>query len=139
MASGDEQSRSPAVDVIDETLVVASASRVRDLVCDEARWEAILPGLRLSCIEDRGALGKRWSVSGSLEGSAEVWLEPWADAVVVHVFLQADAGDTTPSARASRRLRRRYALKVKRYVLRIKATLEEGRAPGTPRVDSRRH
>lgn len=133
MSSGHDDSRPPVIDVTDETLVVASPERVRGLLCDEQRWEAVLPGARFSCIDDRGSLGKRWAVSGALAGSAEAWLEPWADAVVVHVFLQADPGRGGSSGRAVARLNRRYAMTIKRYVLDVKATLEAGRAPGTPR------
>lgn len=134
MTSPDCTAVSSAIDVTDETLVVAAASRVRDRLCDETRWEALFPGSRLSCIDDRGALGKRWSVSGSLRGSAEVWLEPWADSVVVHAFWQVDP---VPPRRARElgRVRRRHALTVKHHVLAVKDELEAGRAPGTPRVD----
>lgn len=135
MASGHDDSQTAVIDVTDETLVVAEAARVRGLLCDEARWETILTGARFSCIDDRGSLGKRWSVSGALDGSAEVWLEPWADSVVVHVFLQANPSGGRPSSRAGARLNGRYAMAIKRHVLGAKATLEAGRAPGTPRQD----
>ncbi len=66
-----------------------------------------------------------------LVGSAEVWLEEWFDAVVVHVFWQVDRADGKP---LRPRERRRYAVAVKRHVMALKDTLERGRAPGTPRA-----
>jgi len=74
--------------------------------------------------------GKRWAVEGEFTGSAEVWLEEWADAVVVHVFWQVDPVGRTPLS--ARRLDR-YAVTIKRHVMGLKDTLEAGRAPGTPR------
>lgn len=123
----------PAFDVTDETLVVASPERLRDVLCTERFWEDRLPGVRLRCIDDRGPLGKRWTVSGAMRGSAEVWLERWADAVVVHVFWQADPAD---GRAVSGRVRRRFEIELKGYVTAVKDRLEAGRAPGTPRTRS---
>ena len=124
-------SSSPALDITDETLVVAAPERVREVLCDEVYWERWLPGVRLRCIDDRDLLGKRWSVSGTMTGSAEVWLEPWADAVVVHVFWQVDLAD---GRALDARTHRRYELEVKARVTVVKDRLEAGRAPGTPRA-----
>jgi len=122
--------RSTMLDITDENVVVASVADVRAVLCDEAWWHARIPGARLRCIDDRGPLGKRWAVEGEFTGSAEVWLEEWADAVVVHVFWQVDPVGRTPLS--ARRLDR-YAVTIKRHVMGLKDTLEAGRAPGTPR------
>ncbi|UPK73398.1 hypothetical protein MU582_13225 [Nocardioidaceae bacterium SCSIO 66511] len=122
-----------ALDITDETLVVAAPQRVRDVLCDEAFWQQRMPGVRLRRIEDRGLLGKRWAVDGAMRGSAEVWLERWADGVVVHVFWQVDPAD---GRRLDARGRRRFGLEVKAHVTAVKDSLEEGRAPGTPRVEA---
>ena len=121
---------SPALDITDENLVVAPAAEVRAVLCDESWWESRIPGVGLRCIDDRGRLGKRWAVHGDLVGSAEVWLEPWADSVVVHAFWQVDRADGKP---LTERERSRYAIAVKRHVMTVKDTLEAGRHPGTPR------
>ncbi|UYM05402.1 hypothetical protein [Solicola gregarius] len=121
----------PMLDVTDETLVVATPEQVREVLCEESFWEDRLPGVRLRCIDDRDELGKRWSVHGAMRGSAEVWLEPWLDAVVVHVFWQVDLAD---GHRPSARVRRRYAVDLKAHVAAVKDRLEAGRAPGTPRA-----
>ena len=119
------------LDITDENLIVAAVADVRAVLCDEDWWHARMPGAQLRCIDDRGSLGKRWAVDGDLVGSAEVWLEPWADAVVVHVFWQVDRADQRAM---SVREQRRYAVTVKRHVMALKDALETGRAPGTPRV-----
>lgn len=123
----------PALDITDETVIVAPVPEVRAVLCDESWWQARVPGARLLCIDDRGTLGKRWAVRGDLTGSAEVWLERWADAVVVHVFWQAGRTD---GRRMTGRERRRYAVAVKRHVMALKDSLESGRAPGTPRGET---
>ena len=41
-------------------------------------------------IEDRGAVGHRWSVNGALTGTMEVWLEPSLDGVILNYFLHAE-------------------------------------------------
>lgn len=120
----------PALDITDENLIVAPVADVRAVLCDESWWQARIPGAYLQCIDDRDELGKRWAVRGELTGSAEVWLEPWADAVVVHVFWQVDRSDGRP---LSLRSRRRYAVAVKRHVMGLKDTLEAGRTPGMHR------
>lgn len=120
----------PAIDIVDETLVVAPPHKVREVLCDERWWEVVVPGVRMTCIDDRGRLGKRWAVAGTLRGSAEVWLEPWTDAVIVHVFLQADPHD---GRAVHARTHRSLELAIKRHVLTRKDALEAGRAPGMPR------
>ena len=114
----------PALDVVDETFVLASVAELRDHFCDEKAWKAL--GFDLHCYDDRGDKGKRWTLSGSLTGTAEVWLEPSHDGVIVHVYLQADA----VSQHSKARLRRRYALPVKRWVLDVKSGYDIARPAG---------
>lgn len=126
----------PVVDVIDEVFVVASPERIRNLVCDEARWLSWFPGLRLTRYDDRGPLGVRWQLSGELLGTAEVWLQEHGDGTIVHVYLRADPAEADPDrlAASRRRMRRRYALALKSHLLDLKEVLEAGRAPGAARV-----
>ncbi|MDN5851685.1 MAG: polyketide cyclase / dehydrase and lipid transport [Actinomycetia bacterium] len=123
--------KATTLDITDENVIVAPVADVRAVLCDEDWWHARIPGAQLRCIDDRGPLGKRWAVGGDLVGSAEVWLEEWADAVVVHVFWQVDRADKKT---VSVREQHRYSVAVKRHVMALKDTLEAGRAPGTPRV-----
>ncbi len=118
----------PALDVIDEHFVVAPAALVAPALCDERAWAGWLPGLTLACTWDRGDVGKQWTVAGELSGTAEVWLEPWGDGTLVHVYLRCDPARPTPA----RRLRRTYALPLKAAVFAVKDRLEVARRPGEP-------
>ena len=134
----------PWVDLIDETFIVAAPCELAAVVHDPQRWRAWWPGLQLTVFMDRGEQGVRWSVTGDLVGSAEIWLEPFGDGVVVHHYLRADPtrpgsptdaveGDPAKLARLADRVRRRHALAWKRSVNALKDELEAGRAPGMPR------
>lgn len=134
----------PAVDLIDETFVVAPPATVAALVRDRRRWRTWWPDLTLSVFQDRGEAGVRWSITGALVGSMEVWLEAWADGVIVHYYLRADPtvpGSRTqmlavPARRAAAETRRR-ALRAKAIFWRLKDDLEGGRQPGLPPAGSR--
>jgi hypothetical protein len=134
----------PWVDLIDESFIVAAPSELAAVVHDPQRWGAWWPGLQLTVFMDRGEQGVRWSVTGDLVGSAEIWLEPFGDGVVVHHYLRADPtrrgsrteaveGDPAKLARLADRIRRRHALAWKRSVNALKDELEAGRPPGTAR------
>jgi hypothetical protein len=79
----------PPVDLVDETFIVADRTLLARQISDPALWLEWWPDLRLSVVTDRGLDGIRWSVSGALSGTAEIWLEPWQDGVIVHWFLRA--------------------------------------------------
>jgi hypothetical protein len=139
----------PPVDLVDETFVVADRRLLARQISDPALWLEWWPDLRLSVVTDRGVDGIRWSVSGALSGTAEIWLEPWQDGVVVHWFLRAGlpprgSRDTGLPLRGSRgsgslterecaRLRHRYATAFKRRIHALKDDLERGRPAGLPR------
>jgi hypothetical protein len=148
----------PPVDLVDETFVVADRTLLARQISDPALWLEWWPDLRLSVVTDRGVDGIRWSVSGALSGTAEIWLEPWQDGVIVHWFLRAGlpprgSRDTGLPPRGSRdtglpprgsvgsgslterecaRLRQRYATAFKRRIHALKDDLERGRPPGCP-------
>jgi hypothetical protein len=61
----------------------------------------------------------------------EVWLEPYADGVLVHYYLRADL-PRGESVRAARERRRRDW---KRRIHAVKDRLEAGREPGRPREE----
>jgi hypothetical protein len=132
------------VDLVDETFVVAAPDAVAAVVHDPTRWAQWWPDLKLTVFMDRGTAGIRWSVTGALHGSTELWLEPVLDGVVVHYYLRADSGGPTPGdgrdeaslrdRRAADRLRHRRARSWKRSVNALKDELEGGRAPGLPRA-----
>ncbi|HEY9390387.1 MAG TPA: polyketide cyclase / dehydrase and lipid transport [Mycobacteriales bacterium] len=121
----------PQIDLIEESFVVAEAHRVAAVLRDPARWVTWWPDLSLSVFQDRAEQGVRWTVSGALVGSMEVWLEPHADGVIVHHYVRADmAGDRTPRPRTVTREARRRARHAKRLFWALKDELEGARRPG---------
>lgn len=124
------------VDLIDETFVVASRKRVGAALCDARLWESWFPGTAFVVHQDRALDGVRWTVHGQLEGSAEVWLEAWADGTIVHAYLRVEVPTPKESRRAAETaaVRRRYELPLKARLRAVKTELEGTRAPGVPRV-----
>jgi len=113
-------SSGPQPDLVDETFIVAPPSALQFL-CDERTWAQWFPGILLTCTEDRGLRGKRWSMSGELEGSAEVWVEQAFDGVVVHIYLRSLGSGQGPG---------RFAQPLKHHMFDVKDLLEAGRRPG---------
>jgi len=135
----------PAIDLVDETFIVAAPSRVADVVHDPARWQQWWPDLTLTVFMDRGPAGIRWSVTGAYQGSCEVWLEPVGDGVLVHHYVRLDPTDRRTGAvqpapvdaagwRRAARLRAARAREWKRQVWALKDELEGERRPGSGMV-----
>jgi hypothetical protein len=123
----------PGLDLVDETFVVATPAAVAAAVHAADRWPQWWPDLRLTLFQDRGEHGIRWNVSGALAGSMEVWLEQYADGVIVHYYLRCDPADgRSLSPRAAGREIRRRALRAKQVFWQLKDDLEQGRPPGEP-------
>jgi hypothetical protein len=124
-----------SVDVVDETFLAVPPARVATEFADPAGWRRFWPDLQLSVVTDRGVKGIRWTVSGSLVGSMEVWFESVLDGTVVHYYLRADPADQNgrpaplPPRRAGAELSRRQR-SAKAIMLWLKDQLEEGRPPG---------
>ena len=133
------------VDLVDETFVVVDRGRLAAVVADPSRWRAWWPGLQLAVFMDRGLDGIRWSVSGDLVGSCELWLEAEGDGVLIHYYLRAEPTvpgsptrarvlpDSSRGRREIDRLRRRHAVAWKRSVWALKDEMEGDRAPGEDR------
>lgn len=127
---------------MDETFVVVERARLADVVADPARWRRWWPTLELTVFMDRGLDGVRWSVTGEVVGSAEIWLEAHGDGVILRYYLRGEptvpgspgtARQLSDSARGRRemdRLRRRYAVAWKRVVWSLKDEMEGTRRPG---------
>ncbi|MGW5052475.1 polyketide cyclase / dehydrase and lipid transport [Actinokineospora sp. NPDC004072] len=120
----------PQVDVVDETFVVAPPAAVAAVFADPAAWRGFWPDLRPQVYADRGDEGIRWTVTGALTGTMEVWLEPVLDGTLLHYFLRADLPPGSPSPRRLHREKTRRQLAAKALAFGIKAALEAGRAPG---------
>ncbi len=122
-----------SIQVADETFVAADPARVGKAVADRASWLRWWPDLRLQVIEDRGALGVRWSVTGALTGTMEIWLEPMLDGVLLHYFLHAEPSGVSAWQLARMNLakmthRRRVA--GKNMAFEVKTSLERSRPVG---------
>jgi hypothetical protein len=134
----------PLIDLVDETFVVAEPAAVAERLRDAQLWREWWPGRELVVFMDRGEAGVRWTVTGDLVGSCEVWLEPSGDGAIVHYFLRADptrrGSRTEPMTGRPRRQARRaarvlagQAMRWKAFVNAIKDELESGRPVGTAR------
>ena len=122
-----------SIQVADETFVCADPAEVGRAVADPASWRRWWPDLRLTVVEDRGPAGQRWTVTGAMTGSMEVWLETSFDGVVLHYFLHAEPAGVAAWELAKMNLvkenhRRRVA--GKRMAFEVKQRLEESRPVG---------
>jgi len=122
-----------SIQVADETFVAASGEQVGAMAGDRSNWQRWWPDLQLEVVEDRADKGVRWTVSGPLTGTMEIWLEEMLDGVLLHYFLHAEP--TGVSGRQLARLnlpklvhRRRVA--GKKMAFEIKARLERSRPVG---------
>jgi hypothetical protein len=126
-----------SIQVADETFVCADPVDVGKAVADPASWRRWWPDLRLSVVEDRGPAGQRWTVSGALTGTMEIWLEPSFDGVILHYFLHAEPAGIAAFELAKMNLpklvhKRRVAGKDMAFELKRK--LEEKRPVGVSRL-----
>lgn len=79
--------RAPTVDIVDETFVRCEPEVVRRELDAAGVLDGLWPGLRREIVQDRGAKGVRWRVSGEVEGRLEIWLESANGGTVVHHFV----------------------------------------------------
>jgi hypothetical protein len=125
-----------SIQVADQTFVAADPVDVGKAVSDVASWRRWWPDLRLAVVEDRGDKGIRWTVTGALTGTMEVWLEPVLDGAILNYFLHAEPAGVAAWQLARMDLanathRRRVA--GKRMAFEVKAALERSRPVGTSR------
>jgi len=121
----------PAVDLVEDGFVAACPPLVRARVATAEFARELWPDLWAEVSEDRGRQGLRFTVDGPLAGTAEVWLEEWADGVVIHVYLRVDLAGNWPGRRVLRERRARRAA-VRKLLWAVKDELEGGRRPGKP-------
>lgn len=79
-----------AIDIADDTVIYAPADEIAAIVHESSRWKQWWPDLELRVYDDRGISGLRWTVSGSMVGSSEIWIEPLLHGAIVHYYLRAD-------------------------------------------------
>ncbi len=85
----------PAVDVCDDTFVAVAPELVARHVAAGRPWQLGLRGLRLRTALDRGRAGRHWWATARFArrrwaGTAELWLEPWQDGTLVHLYVRLD-------------------------------------------------
>ncbi|MCC3314644.1 hypothetical protein [Nocardia africana] len=120
-----------SIQVADQTFVAAPGAAVAEVLADRSRWRRWWPDLTLEVREDRGDKGIRWSVSGALTGTMEVWLEPSLDGVILHYFLHAEPpGADALSPRTLMAANRSRRVAGKKMSFEVKSRLEAGRPAG---------
>jgi len=126
-----------SIQVADQTYVAADGALVGAAVADQSSWRRWWPDLRLEVVEDRAEKGIRWTITGALTGTMEIWLEPSLDGVVLHYFLHAEPTGVAAWELAKLNLakmthRRRVA--GKKMAFEVKTTLERSRQVGVSPV-----
>jgi hypothetical protein len=124
----------PVIDVVDSTWFAAPPTTVAAIVAEPTNWRRWWPDLSLEVDEWRGAKGVRWlvpSVAGpgaGLAGSAEVWLEPMFEGVVVHFFLRLEPPPGRElSTRRGQRITDHYRRRTKQAFWALADQLDPGR------------
>lgn len=128
------------VDLVDESFLVVPAQVLAPIVADPVYQRRWWPDLHLTVFMDRGLQGQRWSVTGGLVGSLEIWLEEFADGCIVHHYLRAEPTtdgrtpspwpDTPAGWRKAAAARAERAKAWKRSMWALKAELEGERPAG---------
>lgn len=124
-----------SIQVADQTFVAAPPERIAEEVAAPDRWRAWWPDLTLTVREDRAEKGIRWTVSGPLDGTMEVWLEPVLDGAVIHYFLHCEPAGVPPERVAGLDLaamNRTRRVQGKVMAFEVKQRLEAGRPAGEP-------
>ena len=118
------------IQIADETFVAADPAAVGRAVGDRTAWRRWFPDLLLEVVEDRADKGVRWTTSGPLTGTMEIWLEPVLDGVVLHYFLHAEPTGADPAKINAAKLNHRRRVAGKRMAFEVKNQLESSRPVG---------
>jgi hypothetical protein len=118
------------LELSDETFIAADPSVLAAIVADPGRRRDWWPDLRLEVLRERGLKGCQWLVASG--GTAEIYLEPWHDGTLLHLFLRLELAEDSSSPGVLHRAARDRTLAWKRTVTRLKDELEAGRSPGLP-------
>ena len=122
----------PTLDISCDDLVVADPAYVAERLGSDTLWREWWPDLTLTPSERRGPEGVRWAVTGAAIGTAEWWLEPVRDGVVVHWYLRVDPAKPV-RGQALARLKERYVASYREHLWRFKDEAEALRAAGERR------
>jgi hypothetical protein len=118
------------VELSDETFIAVDRPSIAAVVGDSRRWLDWWPDLELEVLRDRGEKGRQWVLTGDLGGTCEIYLEPWHDGTIVHLFLRLEPTPGDRPGQDAEAVRRR-TLSWKQTIHRLKDELEAGRAAGT--------
>jgi len=116
------------LELADQTFIAADRPLVAAVVGDPRRWADWWPDLVLELRRDRGDKGRQWVLTGPLGGTAEIYLEPWHDGTVFHLFLRIEGPFEAEKPGRDEDQRRRAW---KRTIHQLKDELEAGRPAGT--------
>ncbi|SQI28276.1 Uncharacterised protein [Rhodococcus coprophilus] len=122
-----------SIQVADQTFIAAPPERIAAALASPSRWRAWWPDLALTVREDRAEKGIRWAVTGPVNGTMEVWIEPVLDGAVVHYFLHCEPTGVAPERIASvdtASLTHARRIAGKKMTFEVKARLEAGRPAG---------
>ncbi|RMI29100.1 polyketide cyclase / dehydrase and lipid transport [Nocardia stercoris] len=120
-----------SIQIADQTFLAAPGAVVAELTNDPARWRRWWPDLELQVREDRADKGIRWTVTGALTGTMEIWLEECMDGVIMHYFLHAEPSDgVVPPLRQLLAVNRTRRVAGRNMSFEIKARVEAGRPAG---------
>lgn len=93
------------IQVSDQMFVVGDPADISAHTNNPRNWKRWFPSLTLTTLEDRKDKGIRWQVTGALQGTSEIWLEPMLDGAIVHYFLHCEP--TTELSDVSEEIRKR--------------------------------
>ncbi len=128
-----------SIQVADEIFVAAAPELVAAVIADRGLWRQWWPDLSLTVTEDRGPEGMRWTVTGGVTGTMELWCEAVMDGFVLHYYLHAEPTKSLPDnlrARADELAEQNRLRRVagKEMSFDVKQRLEAGREPGDPAI-----
>lgn len=124
-----------SIQVADQTFIAAPPARIAAALAQPRRWRTWWPDLALTVQEDRAEKGIRWAVTGPLQGTMEVWIEPSLDGGIVHYFLHCEPAGIAPDRVGELDLagmNRARRVAGKKMTFDVKAELDGGRAAGEP-------
>ena len=130
----------PLFDLSDQSYVRVPPTAVRADPAGPVSLSAWVPALGLETVADRDDEGVLWraqAVTGAgrsavrWRGTAEVWLEPWHDGTVVHLYVRLDPLASPVPARRVERMRSSLVRRWKQRMQAWRWAVDGDRVAGT--------
>ena len=121
------------IQIADLAYLPVPADDIALVIANSAEWPRWFPNLRLTVTENRGPLGLRWTATGAVDGTSEIWLESVAEGTNLHYFLHAaPSGTGSPATQAKRAasLTTFYRFRFKDLVNELRQLLDSDRPAG---------